>query len=261
MKTNVLEYLEDAALRFPNKVALQDTENSILYSDLILRAKAIGTKLAELNERNRPVVVFIDRDIESIEMFMGIVYSGNFYVPVDPKLPLERINSIIATLNPISIITKERYEWETELKIEASIINFQDAIKSKIDEVVLMEIRATAIDTDPLYSIFTSGSTGVPKGVLISHRGVIDLVEAFQGAFDFKDDDIFGNQAPFDFDVSTKDIYNSFKNGATVDIIPQRMFSFPVDLIKHLNERKVSVIIWAVSALNIVANIRAMKRI
>ena len=76
-----------------------------------------------------------------------------------------------------------------------------------IREEVLADIRNSAIDTDPLYAIFTSGSTGVPKGVLVCHRSVIDLAEQFSRTFHFTEDTIIGNQAPFDFDVSTKDIY------------------------------------------------------
>lgn len=60
---------------------------------------------------------------------------------------------------------------------------------------------------------------------------------------------MIGNQAPWDFDVSVKDIYSTLKTGATMEIIPRQMFSVPGTAFGFLCERKVTVLVWAVSAL------------
>ena len=87
---------------------------------------------------------------------------------------------------------------------------------------------------------------------------MIDLVEQFSETFAFPARPILGNQAPLDFDVSVKDIYCSLKLGGTVQIIPKKLFSVPGQLIPYLKERKVNVIIWAVSAMRIVSNFKIL---
>ena len=65
-------------------------------------------------------------------------------------------------------------------------------------------------------NFFTSGSTGTPKGVVISHRSVIDFIDIFTKKFNINQFDIIGNQAPFDFDVSVKDIYSTIKTRSNI---------------------------------------------
>ena len=116
------------------------------------------------------------------------------------------------------------------------------------------------IDTDPLYAIFTSGSTGTPKGVLIKQYAVLDMVNQFKKEFHFDENNIFGNQAPFDFDVSVKDIYSTLLNGATLIVIPKVCFMFPTKLIEYINENKINTAIWATSVFRIVENVKGLEK-
>lgn len=258
MTTNILEYLEASALRQPDAITFADREKSITYQELVNQSKRIASFILKDGVfRNRPIAVVIDRNIESLILFLGVAYSGNFYVPVDYTMPENRIGLIMDTLQPVLVLSSVKdVQWE-----KYSLISYEEAVEScDADEELLVKVRGRALDTDPLYAIFTSGSTGVPKGVLISHRGVIDLVEQFGNTFAFPENPVFGNQAPFDFDVSVKDIYNSLRLGGRVEVIPKQFFSFPGQLIPYMNERKVNVIIWAVSALRIVANFKTFAK-
>ena len=91
-------------------------------------------------------------------------------------------------------------------------------------------IRDGMTDSDPLYCLFTSGSTGTPKGVVIRHRSVLSFIPAFTGLFGIGENDVIGNQAPFDFDVSVKDIYAALYTGAALVVIPRQLFSQPAAL-------------------------------
>lgn len=257
MINNVLQYLEENASKYPDKLALEDEKEKVTYEDYCQKAKHIGSYLAcKVHGRtNQPIAVLIERNIKSLISFMGVAYSGNFYVPIDCTMPSERIGLIFKTLNPIFVLDARGKEesWDDATKYEDILAD------ATIDEPLLNRIREDAIDLDPLYAIFTSGSTGIPKGVVVSHRSVIDLVDAFEEAFHFEHESIFGNQAPFDFDVSVKDTYNALKVGGTIQVLPKKLFKMPKLLIGYLCDKKVNTMIWAVSALRIVSDFKTME--
>lgn len=261
MITNILDYLERSAERFPDKIAFGDTKREITYHQLVYEAKAIGTLLASYGFRKKPVAVVTDHTVECLITFLGIVYSGNFYVPVDGKLPAARIRAILSVSQPRVIVAPQKEaERFADFAKDAEILVRERIEKNQTDEKVLAQIRRTHLDTDPLYLIFTSGSTGVPKGVLVCHRSVIDLAEQFADTFGFDENEVFANQAPFDFDVSVKDIYSTLRNSASLYIVPQAMFSMPKALLPYLNTHKVSTVIWAVSALSVLSAMRVLDK-
>lgn len=258
---SVLEYLESSAEKYPDKLAVCDENCKMTYNELQQGAKKIGSAIGDITGKSirKPIVVYIDRCIGSIRAFMGVVYSGNFYVPIDSSLPEKRKEIIINTLNPIMIICQDNEQMNV-LSDDRNIL-LQDLEKWTVNEELLEIISTNQIDTDPLYAIFTSGSTGVPKGVVVSHRSVLDLIDNFAEVFQFDDRNIWGNQAPFDFDVSVKDIYSVLKSGGTMYIIPRRFFSMPAKLVEYLNENRINTAIWATSALVIIANLKTFEKV
>ncbi len=257
MINNVLDYLEINERNVPEKIALSDTSVRITYAQYADYARRIGTSLAlAVKQTCLPVAVLIDRNVKTVYTFMGVVYSGNFYVPIDATMPSERVNLILDTLKPMAVL-----DARDECDGAYGAIDVLKYLQTEPDMKLLDGIRKSMIDIDPLYTIFTSGSTGVPKGVTVAHRNVIDLVEAFEEAFHFEETTVWGNQAPFDFDVSVKDIYNSLYVGGTVEIIPKKLFMSPVNLLEYLNERHIDTLIWAVSALRIVSDFKTFAKI
>ena len=94
--------------------------------------------------------------------------------------------------------------------------------------------------------------------MLVGNRSVIDFIDNFTEIFNITENDIIGNQAPFDFDVSVKDIYSSISQGATLVIIPKRLFSLPAELLDYICNNKVTTLIWAVSALCLITTFHAL---
>lgn len=258
MITNILSYLEDSALKYANKTAIADDKNSLTFSEWNRFSRSIGTAIANVSggALRKPVLVFVDRRIEGLVGFMGVVQSGNFYVPIDCKMPDQRVKLIADVLSPIAAISvTDKDEKILDLiDFQGARFRYDKVIATESDDAKLAEIREQMIDTDPVYSIFTSGSTGVPKGVIIAQRGMVDLAEWLVNTFNFTSDDALGNQTPFYFDGSVKDICICLKSGATLHIIGKKYFTFPKLIIPFLNERKITAILWATSAIVLIGN-------
>jgi non-ribosomal peptide synthetase component F len=89
----------------------------------------------------------------------------------------------------------------------------------------------------------------------------MNFTDAYAKHLDFQPTEIMGNQTPFCFDASAKDIYLMLKTGARLEIIPSGKFAFPVTLIEYLNEKKITFISWVPSALAVVARLRTFRDI
>ena len=259
MKTNILDYLETTESRFPDKTAVTDGEKKYSYTIVKENAQKIGSALSYMTSPRSPVGIFADKSADILCAFFGTVYAGCFYCTLSPQLPETRTLKTYSVLAPeVIITTEENKETASRLFKYSKIVTVSELMCFEKDEKRLKNIRNSALDTDPLYLNFTSGSTGTPKGIAVSHRSVIDFIDCFCDIFNITDKDIVANQAPFDFDVSVKDIYSCLKTGATLDIIPRSLFSSPKELTDRLCEDKVTTMIWAVSALCLISTFHCL---
>lgn len=256
MQINVLEYLDNAAESAPDKLVFTDDSTELTYSVFRDMARRLGGTVAGLTERvNIPVAVLVDRNVMSLVGLMGVLYAGCYYVPIDKSMPAVRMEKVLDNLAP-SLILYCRGDEGIARQFEASYPTaaIEDGAASELDDGLLERLRAEVLDVDPVYVIYTSGSTGTPKGIVISHRSVIDFTDWMADVCGINADNVMGNQAPFYFDASVKDIYLTLKCAATTHILSRKLFMFPVLLMDYLQKRQVNTLIWATSGFNLVAN-------
>ena len=264
MKNSVLYWLDETAKRLPNKLAIEDMSGKITYQEYRNMSLAIARKIVEINhgERKKPVVVYLEKGKEVLVSFMGVAYSGCFYSPIDTEMPQSRVDKILEVLKPEIVITTNRLKANFEkFDFGGSYIIYEEVAYSGEDEKTVKPYTERIVDTDLLYVLFTSGSTGVPKGVSICHRSVIDYTDWVTETFNITQGDTFGNQAPFYFDNSILDIYSCMKTGASLNIIPKKLFFQPVPLLEYIKNNKINTIFWVPSALIVVSKLKAFRNI
>lgn len=265
---NILWSLEQTAEKYEDRVAVSDVNQEMTWKGLVKKAQVIGAELSKKVQPGNPIPVLLEKSSETLAVMLGIVYAGCFYVPVNPMNPAERLRKIMEKLEPEVIISDEKGKEQLEavgVGLEEKVIGPETLLPtigtdlSEEQRSKLEQIQGQWKETDALYGIFTSGSTGTPKAIVVSHGAVSRFVRHFTEIFEITSEDVIGNQAPFDFDVSVKDIYSSIMTGAQLVLIPKEYFSTPPRLLDYLCDKKVTNLTWAVSALTLVSALKGLN--
>ena len=256
--TNILTYLDETAARYPDKTAFIGEASALTFLELKSNTEAIGSFIADKNIYNEPILVFMEKSPDEVSALLGVVRSGNFYVALDLDMPETRLDAIIdMTKANLMIVDGHTKEKAKSLGFSGDICSYEEALSKQTNAALLRDISHKAKETDIIYLVFTSGSTGVPKGVVASHRNVIDYIEGLGKVLGCDEDTVFGNQAPLYLDASLKDVYTTLKYGAATYFIPRKLFMSPVMLIEYLNEHRINAICFVSSALTIFTKLSA----
>lgn len=254
----VLDYLDRQAGLRPDAVAVADSRHSLRFGQLSASTDALATALLQRGIHREAVGVVARRSAFVPALFLAVVKTGSFYVPLDPDLKPEKLAHICAN-------AKLRFVLDLEAGIalppEVTLLDCNPLWDTQPDFDRLRAVRQQLQPNDPLYLIYTSGSTGVPKGVLKSHGAMISYIEAFTARYALSPQDALGNQTPFFFDASSKDLYWMLHDGVKMEVLDSGLFSQPYVLVEYLNEKHITVISWVPSALSIISQLNTFADI
>lgn len=262
MLHTVTQYLRKSAELYPKHTAFADNKCKLTYEEVLSVSEKIAYEMIKLNLFKKPIAVLMQKSAGNLAAFLGVAMSGNYYSVIDEKMPSSRIEKIINTFEPSVIITDSHNRAKAEA-LGCKVLVYEEITENVLSEDNRKEIIRTEskiIDTDILYVLFTSGSTGVPKGVIITHRSVIDYTEWVGETFALNHDTIIANQAPFYFDNSVLDIYSTIRNGGTLHIISKTLYSFPVRLLEYIRDNKINTIFWVPTVLSRIADMDLLDK-
>lgn len=261
MAATILDLFNRSVRDNPMGCACVDDSRSLTYAELMGEVRRIATELVNRSIRKSPVVIYLGRSVDALSAMLGVAYSGNYYVILDPEMPPARAESILKSLEaPIAIVSAETRQAFASLSFSGDVICLSELDFSSTSGIV-DEAPSPVIGEDLLYVLFTSGSTGVPKGVMIRHASMVNYAESMLRIYGLDSSMRIANQAPFFFDHSHFDIYVTIAAGGTLYIPPKKIFSYPVRALQYLQDHEINTLFWVPTVLTGIARMRALERV
>ncbi len=258
------QLLERSAQQYPDNEAVIYKNDVITYQELDIASNQLAWSLrdAGIGKGDR-VGICLNKSIEEIITIYGILKAGAVYVPIDPASPTQRITffledcrskalvtsskiaaklcqefseQVAALIQCIILVDENSLESKEELS-KTQIVTWQQVLQSHTKPVPSTDL----IDCDLAHIMYTSGSTGNPKGVMLTHRSILNFASCFYHCLEVQPSDRISHQLPIYFAASVVDIFTSIQAGATIVVVPPELSVFPVDLANFIEAQQITI--------------------
>jgi len=209
------QLFEEQVEKTPLNIALQYEQEELTYHELNDRSNQLARYLQNKGvNSNSKIALIMDRSFEMLISIFGILKSGGCYVPIDSSYPNARINYIIDNSETQLVLTEKAHI--DKLDKGQAIEVFEDL---DLKEFEVSNLERTSKPTDLSYIIYTSGSTGNPKGVMVGHSSVVNLLHFMQDKFPLTHHDSYLLKTSFCFDVSVIELFGWILGGSKLSIL------------------------------------------
>lgn len=220
------DLVEAQARRSPDRVALVFEGRQVTYCELDRRSNLLARRLHGLRiGPEKLVAVYMNRSAEMVIGLLAILKTGAAYVPVDPEFPEQRVEYIFEDSGICAVLTEQ--DVATRLPRNAARAVCADA-EETIASLGSETARPNGTADNLAYVIYTSGSTGNPKGVQVSHRGVVNFIESMRNEPGLLESDVLLAVTTLSFDIAALEIFLPLTLGARLAIIPSASEGVPL---------------------------------
>lgn len=233
--------LAETAQLFPDKVAIRFKQESLTYRELDTQANQVAHALRAQNvQPGDRVGLAVDRSLPLVVGMFGILKAGATYIPVDPQHPTDRIAYILTDAGCTALLTSQAHQGRFGL----------DDVREVVVETLwptLDQYPPTAPDRQPTgqdiaYILYTSGTTGRPKGALIRHHSVANVLFSVAREPGLTDQDKTIALATIAFDLAVVEIYTPLIVGAELLLIDPATVRNGEALAKLLSDKTITFI-------------------
>ncbi len=232
---------EQQVERAPEAIALVFEERRMSYGELNERANKLAHYLIASGVGPESLVgLMLERSTEMIVALLAILKAGGAYVPLDPEYPPARLSYVLADAQ-ISVLVADHWSSTRLPPAHGVRIICLDSEENEIAQHSDRNPPGRTSGDNAAYVIYTSGSTGVPKGVVIAHRSVCNLVAAFVQAFAVHRESCVLQFATLSFDAAVEEIFTALTTGARLCLTNRETLLSGRRLAELVQEQNVTV--------------------
>ena len=238
--------LEDAVQTHSDKTALVFNEKSISYAELFAKVNQVAFYLNELGlPKDTRIGIYSNKGIEQVIAVLAILSTDYILVPLTKQLKSEQVEYIINDCDIKCIITdKLKLESVEEINFEGHVISYETTCKdvASFEEIYKYYNKSYVCDInghDNAIITYSFGMTGTPKGIVISHRNLIDSARVVSQYLNLEQDDVISGLLIFNLDYGLNQLFCTLYKKATLAL---HRLILPEDFFNHLINDKVTVL-------------------